>query len=123
MQRLIFAVVMALLGGTAWAQDSDSAIGNETTTVDQASDPAEPETAKEAKEPQPFKVPAGFRAKRRGKNVVYCRKDMESGTRFASERCYDETQLRELEAARQQEQADFDQARKICASQAVCGSG
>ena len=123
MRSLMAAVATMLLCSVALAQDSDSAIGNETLTADQAQDKAETATAAEAKEPEVFTPPPGYNAKKRGKKVVYCKKDMESGTRFASERCYDETQLKALDAAREEEQADFDQARKVCTSQAVCGSG
>ncbi len=123
MRSLMAAVATMLLCSVALAQDSDSAIGNETLTADQAQDKAESATAAEAKEPDVFTPPPGYKAKKRGKKVVYCKKDMESGTRFASERCYDETQLKALDAAREEEQADFDQSRKVCASVQHCGSG
>lgn len=123
MRSMMLAVSMGLLSGIALAQDSDSAIGNETVTVDQASDKTETVTSAGAKEPEAFTPPAGYRAKKRGDKVVYCKKDMESGTRFASERCYDEMQLREIEAARTQDQANFDQSRKICSNMDACGGG
>ncbi|MGE0467082.1 MAG: hypothetical protein AB7P44_11625 [Steroidobacteraceae bacterium] len=114
---------MMLLCGVALAQDSDSAIGNETLAADQAQDKAETITAAEAKEPEAFTPPPGFKTKKRGTKVVYCKKDMESGTRFASERCYDQDQLRELEVAREEEQADLDQSRRICSTMQHCGGG
>ncbi len=123
MRSMLVAVGMALLSGIALGSDSDSAIGNETVNADQASDKAVTTTSADAKEPEEFTPPAGFRAKKRGNKVVYCRKDMESGTRFASERCYDETQLKEIEKAREQDQINFDQARKICGNLDACGSG
>jgi hypothetical protein len=120
---MMLAVLMAFLAGTALAQDGDSAIGNETPTADQAQDKAETETADEAKEPEEFKVPAGYQAKKRGKKTVYCKKAMESGTRFSQEKCYNEEQLRAMSAEHEQDQTTFDQNRKVCSNQDSCGGG
>lgn len=123
MRSLVLAVLMAFLSGVAVAKDSDSAIGNETLTADQAQDKAETTTTAEAKEPDVFTPPPGYKAKKRGQKVVYCKKDMESGTRFGSERCYDETQLKAIETAREQAQIDFERSRKICSNMEACGGG
>ena len=122
MRGMMLAVLMAFLTGTALAGTGDSAIGNETPNADQAQDKAEADTADEAKEPEPFKVPAGYTAKQRGKKTVYCKKSMESGTRFAQERCFSEDQLRAMSASQEQEQANFDQARKVCANVESCNT-
>ncbi|HWN07115.1 MAG TPA: hypothetical protein VNO53_08115, partial [Steroidobacteraceae bacterium] len=71
---------------------------------------------------EPFKVPVGYQPKKRGKKMVYCKKAMESGTRFSQEKCYSEEQLRAQEAERDQEQASFDQSRKVCANVESCGA-
>lgn len=123
MRSMMLTVLMAFLAGTAFAQDGDSAIGNETPTADQSQDKAKTETADEAKEPEEFKIPAGYQAKKRGKKVVYCKKAMESGTRFSQEKCYDEAQLREMEVAHEQDQTKFDQSRKLCSNLEACGGG
>ncbi len=123
MRYALLTVLSSLLAMPVLASDSDNAIGNETVTADQAQDKAETDTADEAKAVQPFKVPLGFRQKTKGKRVVYCKKETEPGTRFSNERCYDETQLRAMEAARQQEQAAIEQSRKICSNQEACGGG
>ena len=123
MRGTMLAVLMAFLAGSALAQDGDSAIGNETPTADQAQDKTKTDTADEAKEPDEFKIPAGFQAKKRGKKTVYCKKAMESGTRFSQEKCYDEEQLREMAVAHEQDQAAFDQNRKVCPNQDSCGGG
>jgi hypothetical protein len=122
MRGMMLAVLMAFLSSTAIAGTGDSAIGNETPNADQAQDKAEADTADEAKEPEPFKVPAGYQAKTRGKKTVYCRKSMESGTRFSQERCFSEEQLRAMETSREEEQAKFDQTRKVCANVESCGA-
>lgn len=122
MRSMMLAILMAMLAGAGVAQASGSAIGNETATADQAQDKAETDTADEAKEQEPFKVPAGYRAKKRGKKMVYCKKDMESGTRFAQERCFDEEQLRAQELARQQEKATLDASRLVCGTPETCAA-
>jgi hypothetical protein len=123
MRSMMLAVLIAFLAGNLPAMAGDSAIGNETPIADQAQDKAETDTADEAKEPAEFKIPAGYQAKKRGKKVVYCRKSMESGTRFSQEKCYDETQLREIEQARTEAKTKFDQTRKICSNLETCGGG
>ena len=123
MRCLMAAVAMMALCGVARAQDSDSAIGNETLTADQAQDKAESATVAEAKEPDVFTPPPGYKAKKRGKKVVYCKKNLESGTRFASENCYDEAQLKSMEMARQEDQPRLDPVRKVCPSLDACGGG
>jgi hypothetical protein len=120
MRSTMLAILAATLTCAGVAQASDSAIGNETATADQAQDKAETDTADEAKEPEEFKVPAGYRAKKRGKKTVYCKKDMESGTRFAQERCFDEAQLRQQKIEREQEKASLDQSRLVCATPESC---
>ena len=106
MRSMMPAVLLALFCGIAAAQDSDSAIGNETLTADQAQDKAETATAAEAKEPEVFTPPPGYKARKRGNKVVYCKKDMQSGTRFASEQCHDEAQLKLLVLEQEKDQAD-----------------
>lgn len=123
MRGLMLAVLTAFLAGTAFAGTGDSAIGNDTPTADQAQDKAEADTADEAKEAAPFKVPAGYQAKSRGKKTVYCKKSMESGTRFSQEKCYSEEQLRAMESSREEDSAKLDQTRKVCASLENCSGG
>ena len=122
MRGMMLVVLMAFGAGVAFAGDNDSAIGNETPTADQAQDKAESDTTDEAKPAEPFKVPAGYQVKKRGKRMVYCKKAMESGTRFSQEKCYSEEQLRAMDAEREQEQANFDQSRKVCANVESCGT-
>lgn len=123
MPSMMLAVLVTFLCGTGLAQAANTAIGNETPIADQTKDKVETETAAEAKEPEEFKIPAGYHAKKRGKKVVYCKKSMESGTRFSQEKCYDEMQLKEMELEREQDQTTFDQSRKICSNLEACGGG
>ena len=122
MRGMMLAVLMGFVSGFAFAADNDSAIGNETPTADQAQDKAEADTTDEAKPEEPFKVPAGYQAKKRGKKMVYCKKAMESGTRFSQEKCYSEETLRAMEEEQEQEQVTLDQTRKVCGSVESCAS-
>jgi hypothetical protein len=118
---MMLAILGAFLAATALAEPT--AIGNETPTSEQAPDKNVSAAVEEASEPEPFKVPAGYQAKKRGKKVVYCKKSMESGTRFAQEKCYSEDQLRAMSAERDQDQANFDQTRKVCSNPESCAGG
>ena len=120
---MMLAVLMSFLAGSALAGVGDSAIGNETPTAEQAQDKAETETADEAKDPEEFRIPAGYHAKKRGKKTVYCKKAVESGTRFSQEKCYSEDTLRQMELAREQDQTAIEQTRKVCASPETCSGG
>ena len=120
MRSMMLTVLAAFLTSTALADPG--AIGNETPTAEQAPDKAVSETVDEAGEAEPFRVPAGFQPKKRGKKVVYCKKAMESGTRFSQEKCYSEEQLRAMDAEREQDQANFDQSRKVCATPESCAT-
>lgn len=120
MRSMIFALLAAFIAGNALADPS--AIGNETPTAEQAPDKAVSDAVDEAREPEPFRVPAGYQPKQRGKKMVYCKKAMESGTRFAQEKCYSEDQLRAMSAEREQEQASLEQSRKVCANPQSCAA-
>lgn len=55
--------------------------------------PAKPEESAE------FKPPPGFRPKKRGDVVLYCRREAVLGTRFQAEKCYDQAGIRALRLA------------------------
>ena len=82
----------------------------------------EPEKTATAAEEEPFVPPDGWREKKRGKFIVYCRKQTEVGTRFQKETCYDEAGIRAMLAAQQDDREKVDQMRRICGSQDACGS-
>ena len=119
MQRMICAVALSLIASLAFAEES--AIGNELPAAEQAKDKATTAAAAEAKAVQEeVKPPPGFRAKKRGKMTVYCIQDSTVGTRFKTEKCYDEEQMKAYLLAREQNNRDFDQRRAICSNPGVC---
>ncbi len=78
--------------------------------------------AEPAAEKDEFVIPDGFRVKKRGEFTVYCRKETVMGTRLPAERCYDENGIRALALEMEESREKVDQMRRICGSQAACGS-
>ena len=84
--------------------------------------PDETLAAAESKERE-LVLPPGFRPKKRGKFVVYCKRDAVLGTRMAAERCYDEEGIRAMLRAQAEDREKVDQMRRICGSMEQCGGG
>jgi hypothetical protein len=80
--------------------------------------PQEPEATQA--EPE-FKPPPGYKTRKRGDKVVYCRKELVEGTRFTKDKCYDRVQLKEIEALMEQQRREMDQRRRICPQPTACG--
>ena len=80
--------------------------------------PAKPEAAQATPE---FKPPPGFRARKRGETVVYCRKEAVLGSRFPAEKCYDEAGLRQLKLD-ELEQMELLERIRACGT-ASCSAG
>ena len=68
-----------------------------------------------------FKPPPGYKTRKRGDKVVYCRKELVEGTRFTKDRCYDKVQLKEIESLMEQQRREMDQRRRICPQPTACG--
>lgn len=100
LKRGLLPAAMNLWVAVALAQDN--AAGNEAAT-------AEPVRA--AADKQPFKLPPGFYEKKHGKHTLYCKKDAPVGTRFKSEKCYDDKQMRDYLIALQEEKSNIDRIR------------
>ncbi|HKY00806.1 MAG TPA: hypothetical protein VJL86_13935 [Steroidobacteraceae bacterium] len=121
MTKLLSACLMVLAALPALAQDA--AIGDETApAADAASAVADTaDTAKAAETgTQPFVPPPGFKTKKQGNMTLYCKKDATVGTRFKTEKCYSEDQVREYLLALEIQKRDIDRIRSTCATGAVC---
>jgi len=91
--------------------------------TDAAAPAPAPAPAPKAKaEDQPFTPPPGWREKKRGQYTVYCRKQSVQGTRVPKEVCYDEDGINAMLAAQREDREKVDQMRRVCGSQAACGS-
>lgn len=97
---------------------------NEATApgVDARTESLPAEAAKPGPDEKAFVPPDGWRPKKRGKFTVYCRKDNVKGTRIPAEICYDEQGIRDMLAEQRDDREKVDQLRRICGSQAACGS-
>ena len=98
-------------------------IGGATESVAASAEPAQAPPAASADE-QPkaatteteFKPPPGFKTKKRGKLVVYCMKDSTVGTRFQTQKCYYEAQMRDYLTAQQENKRDIERVRSTCST-------
>jgi hypothetical protein len=80
------------------------------------------DVAASAKSEHEFKPPPGFKTKKRGALTVYCKKDREIGTRFVTEHCLDEAQMRDYLLALEEQKRDIDRIRATCATAATCAN-
>jgi hypothetical protein len=123
MLKSMLTIVMALFVGLAMAQDSASAIGDETAKVDQGNEKAEAAPAEadaKGKEAKEMVLPPGFKARKRGNLTLYCIRGKATGTRFPTESCYDEPGLRDYLLKREASNREFEQNRAICSNPAMC---
>jgi hypothetical protein len=118
MKHAFLLVVMILASSLDLAHAS--AVSGEAPLVEQAKDNAATVAAVEAQKEVEFKPPPGFRKKKRGKIVLYCMQDSTVGTRFKTEKCYDEAQIHDYVLSQEQNNRDFDQRRAICSNPAIC---
>jgi len=124
MLKFVTALVACLAAGAALAQDA--AAGDKTAAASQAA--GEPllgikvvEDAPAARKEE-FKPPLGFAKRKRGQLVMYCKKDTTVGTRFKSEQCFTEDQVRDYMLTQAENKRDIDRIRSTCANAAVCSN-
>lgn len=119
MKPTVIAFMLALLLGAALV--SIGATGSEPP--DTTTEAAKPEAAADsvAEKAEPLEPPPGFKMKRHGKFLLYCRREAPMGTRLKSETCYDEQQMRDYLLALEQGKVDIDRTRAICSNPCVCG--
>ncbi len=72
--------------------------------------------AEDAANVEEFKPPAGFKTRKRGELVLYCMKDSTVGTRFQTEKCFSEDQMRDYLIAQQENKRDIDRIRSTCST-------
>ena len=101
------------------AETPPAAVEAKAATATNSAVPAAPTAA--AKEEE-FVIPPGFKQKKRGKFIVYCRKETALGTRLQTEKCYDEEGIHEMLRAQAEDREKVDQMRRICGSLDACGA-
>jgi hypothetical protein len=122
MKRLVCALALAAISAAALAQEKST--GAEESAADPAPDAVESPPAAEAKTAgaKEFTPPPGFKTKKSGKHILYCKKDSVVGTRFKTEKCLDEAQMRDYLIALAEQKRDIDRIRSTCASAAACAT-
>jgi hypothetical protein len=104
-------ILTAALGGAGTAFAVGSPIADETpVSKDAVAAPA----AKEKQAEREFKPPKSYRVRQRGSETVYCKKDRTIGSRLATEKCYNEAQLRDHLLVVEQELRTLEQHRSAC---------
>ncbi len=115
MLKFIGALCLSLAAQGVLAQDS--AVANETPAADQASEKVESKALAAANEVgKEFKPPLGFQTKKRGELTLYCKKETTVGTRFKTEKCYSEDQVRDYVLTQQENKRNIDRIRSTCGS-------
>jgi hypothetical protein len=123
MRAAMFLLLTFAILSPGMARAQESVTSSDVPAADKAQDKAVTTAASKAKvEEAEFEPPAGFRAKKRGKYIVYCIEDSTVGTRFKSEKCYDEAQMKAYLLAREQNNQTFDQHRAVCSNPGLCAS-
>ena len=118
MIRILGILLLGLAAPYVLAQDA--AAGDKTAEASQAADEpllgikvVESEAAAKKEE---FKPPLGFSTKKRGALVLYCKKDATVGTRFKTEQCYSEDQVRDYLLTQEENKRNIDRIRSTCGS-------
>jgi hypothetical protein len=114
MSKFLVALALGLVAQAAQAQDAatDGTKSKADPKSEQEATPAS-NAAAETKDEE-FKPPRGFRTKKRGELVLYCQTDATLGTRFKTEKCYNEEQLRAYMLALESQRRDVDRIRTNC---------
>jgi hypothetical protein len=107
---------------TGAAALATAAVGSEPAETESAdAKTVEAKTAESKPAEKEFVPPPGFAKKKRGKYILYCKKDVPMGTRIKTETCYDEAQMRNYMLALQETKGDVDRIRAICSNPCACG--
>jgi len=61
-----------------------------------------------------FRAPAGYKRKQQGETTVYCKRETRVGTRFPTEYCFTEEQLRRIENSAASMRNDFSRQQRTC---------
>jgi hypothetical protein len=114
MLRTLAAAALFLAAQIALAEDP--AAGDKSPSVDPVKEntATAKSTAAAGKKDEEFKPPRGFKTKKRGDLTLYCQTDATVGTRFKTEKCYDEEQLRAYMLVLEAQRRDVDRIRTNC---------
>src|SRR6188768_2106152 len=113
--------MLAVILWTGAPVDGSGATGGEPPSSTAAVDRPAAAIEADANKPQEVTLPPGFKKKKRGKYILYCKTESTTGSRFTFERCLDDAQLRDYILALQENKRDLDHIRSTCANICTCG--
>jgi hypothetical protein len=108
----------ARVGAALFLSVSVAAIADEPPVKPEAVASAEVEP--DAAQSKPFKPPPGFKPKKHGDVILYCRREAVLGSRFPAEKCYDKAGLHAIKLA-ELEQKEMLERMRAC-SGASCST-
>ncbi len=91
-----------------------------TSAEGTASAPAKPAAA--AAKQEEYKPPLGYKKERRDGVDLYCRRDVESGSRFTHKTCYTQADLEFVIERNKNASDELIRATKVCANASTCAS-
>jgi hypothetical protein len=118
---LIGALVIGTAAFGGEAQEAEATATDEASIPEAKASAAKVAQAKAA-EAEEIDLPPGFMKKKRGKHILYCKKDVPMGTRIKTETCLDEAGIRNYLLALQETKGDVDRIRAVCSNPCVCGN-
>lgn len=119
MKPMTIALISLLWVGLAVEDSSAIASEPRDATPDAARPVADDETG--TRKDNEITLPPGFKEKKRGRFVLYCKREAAMGTRVKSETCLSEAQIRDYILALETNKVDIDRVRAICSNPCVCG--
>ena len=119
--RSIFAALVIATAAAAPASGSPMADETPDTAATQPAAAAAEAVAAAMEFRIEERLPPGFKVRKRGKFTLYCKTVTPLGTRFKSETCYDEPNMRAYLLALQENKSDVDRIRSICSNPCACG--
>jgi hypothetical protein len=128
--RLNYVLITAIALAGCASEPAKQAAEPRSAPAAPAARPVAPAVAKdpvakvdpEASDDQGFVAPAGYQKKTKGSTTVYCRSDTPVGTRFATQYCYTQAELKRMEESRANVRQEVDRARRTCTGSG-CGGG
>ena len=122
MMKLVFLGIILFMLAPLPSPAQEPATADEAKTADTVPDKSDDNGSSNAADPgaSAFVPPPGFKTKKQGKLTVYCMRDSTVGTRFKTEKCYDEQQMKEYLLALQEQKRDIERVRSTCGTGSVC---
>ena len=115
--RMLTLIALTMLAGCASQEPAKESLKPAQAAAQPA--PAAAPMALANEKTRKFSVPSGYKSRGKGALIVYCRKDTILGSRFPTESCYTEAQIRELEASAAVTRREVDKG-AICGGSAGC---